>query len=104
MGNNSVGSTLNELVLILESPLEELFVETMLAFSKTWGDMKAIRSDFKKVTTIVREQVNLSLKDRLENLDKFRRNLIVNDFRKGVQNKYKLFFATKKCFSDINFF
>ena len=76
-----------ELVLILEQSVEELFSQTLLTFAKTWEEMKAVKSDFSKVAKIVHEQVHLSLTngDRLDSLDKFRRSLIANDYKRILE-------------------
>lgn len=59
----------------------------MLTFFKTWEDMKAVQSDFQKVVAVVKEQVHLSLTqtDRVDSLDKFRRNLLINDYKKILE-------------------
>lgn len=87
LGQNSTGTSLFELVLILEQALEELFCQSMLTFFKTWEDMKAVQSDFQKVVAVVKEQVHLSLTqtDRVDSLDKFRRNLLINDYKKILE-------------------
>ena len=61
-----------ELVLAQDNVLEELFCRVMLSFFGTWQEMKAISTDFKKVTQIVREQIKEALwsGERLESLDK----------------------------------
>jgi len=86
LGNNSTSSRYSflriqpinvilsylELVLAQDNVLEELFCRVMLSFFGTWQEMKAISTDFKKVTQIVREQIKEALwsGERLESLDK----------------------------------
>ena len=63
----------------------------MLSFFSTWQEMKAKNVDFKKVTQIVREQIHEALwNERLESLDKFRRNLAKNDFKKIWEKRARL--------------
>jgi len=87
LGINGGGTTLFELVLILEQSLEELFCQSMISFFATWEEMKAVKSDFERVALVVKEQIQMSLlsTDRMDSLDKFRRNLLLNDYKKILE-------------------
>ena len=79
-----------ELILAQDNVLEELFCTIMLSFFSTWQEMKAISTDFKKVTQIVKEQIHEALSsERLESLDKFRRNLAKHDYTKILEKREK---------------
>lgn len=55
-----------------DHPFEEFFCICIVIMNKTWKDMRATNEDFAKVFSVVREQIERSLKSRPSNLDDFR--------------------------------
>ncbi|XP_055839885.1 engulfment and cell motility protein 1 [Episyrphus balteatus] len=55
-----------------DHPFEEFFCICIITLNRTWKDMRATAEDFQKVLSVVREQINRTLKVRPENLEDFR--------------------------------
>lgn len=55
-----------------DHPFEEFFCICIITLNRTWKDMRATAEDFQKVLSVVREQINRTLKIRPENLEDFR--------------------------------
>lgn len=55
-----------------DHPFEEFFCICIVILNKTWKDMRATSEDFNKVFSVVREQIQRSLKGRPSNLDDFK--------------------------------
>lgn len=55
-----------------DQPFEEFFCICVITLNRTWKDMRATAEDFQKVFSVVREQIQRSLKSRPENLNEFR--------------------------------
>ncbi|XP_034473794.1 engulfment and cell motility protein 1 [Drosophila innubila] len=53
-------------------PFEEFFCICVITLNRTWKDMRATAEDFQKVFSVVREQIQRTLKLRPENLEDFR--------------------------------
>lgn len=55
-----------------DHPFEELFCICIEVLNKTWKDMRATTEDFRKVFSVVEEQVTRSLKERHSNFTDFK--------------------------------
>lgn len=55
-----------------DHPFEEFFCNCVVILNKTWKDMRATSEDFAKVFSVVREQIQRSLKSKPKNLDDFK--------------------------------
>lgn len=57
-----------------DHPFEEFFCICIVILNKTWKDMRATHEDFEKVFSVVREQIQRSLKEpnKPNNLDNFK--------------------------------
>ncbi|EDW80215.1 uncharacterized protein Dwil_GK21087 [Drosophila willistoni] len=55
-----------------DSPFEEFFCICVITLNRTWKDMRATAEDFSTTFSVVREQIQRTLKCRPENLEDFR--------------------------------
>lgn len=55
-----------------DQPFMEFFYICVITLNRTWKDMRATSEDFQKVFSVVREQIQRTLKLRPENLEDFR--------------------------------
>lgn len=55
-----------------DHPFEELFCICIVVLNRTWKDMRATSEDFAKVFSVVREQIQRSMKARPSSLDDFK--------------------------------
>ncbi|XP_052851177.1 engulfment and cell motility protein 1 [Drosophila gunungcola] len=58
-----------------DSPFEEFFCICVITLNRTWKDMRATAEDFTTTFSVVREQIQRTLKLRPENLEDFRNKI-----------------------------
>lgn len=72
---------------VASDTFEEIFSCTLIAFWQAWVDAKAVQSDFRKVLTVVKEQVRRCLITNVDTLQKYKKNLLQNNYNVIVEEQ-----------------
>lgn len=85
-----------------DRPFEEFFCICIVVLNRTWKDMRATNEDFAKVFSVVREQVQRSLKERPSSLDDFKTKINSFSYTKITQLRQQERTSKEECESTAS--
>lgn len=85
-----------------DHPFEEFYCICIVILNRTWKDMRATSEDFVKVFSVVREQIQRSLKERPSNLEDFKTKINSFTYAKITQLRQQERTSKEECESTAS--